>query len=219
MVGFTGDAVADPVNFKVKVEYRTELGRDAQGAMQWSQPVVEDTNVVLTRTPEGRYAGKLVPARAGLLRVGIEASGSSVNGKAFSDQLPIGDVTVHRVVARFASLTEKAIPRSGSQKMERLEITARLNVIQPGEYEMRLQVDNSDSSIGMLTSARATLAAGDRTLTASIPAADIRRWLKDGPWTIRAVQIFRPEGNSFGDFVGTGDLVLKTAPYTRGQWE
>jgi hypothetical protein len=169
------------------------------------------------RTPEGRYAGKIVPARPGLLRVGVEASGKTTKGKPFSDRLPVGNVSVNRVVARFESIEEKAIARDGSDKLARLEISAHLKVVLPGPYQMSLVVDNADSSMGMLPSGRGTLAAGEQTLAVSIPAVDIRKRLKDGPWTIRGVQISRLDGN-YGDFVGTGNPSLKTAPYTRDQW-
>lgn len=224
MVGLTGDPVVEPVNFKVQLEYRTQLGQDSQGATQWSEPVVEDTNIVLTRTPEGLYTGKLTPARPGRLRVGIQVSGKSTKGKAFSEQIPVGEMNVHRVAARLGSLTEQAIPKNGSDKLERLEITAHLDVVLPGPYEMRLSIDDAHSSLGMLASGTGVLAAGGQTLTISIPAEDIRKKLKDGPWTIRGVQIFRPEGNSFGDFVGAGvagsrEPTLTTAAYRRDQWD
>lgn len=83
---------------------------------------------------------------------------------------------------------------------------------------MRLEVRDS-GAIGLRASGKANLGAGQQTLTASIPAAALRRRFKDGPWTISGVEIFRPEGNTLGDSVATGNLTLKTAPYKRDHWD
>jgi hypothetical protein len=81
---------------------------------------------------------------------------------------------------------------------------------------MRLRLESA-GAIGLLASGRNTLVLGEEVLTVSVPAEKLHKSLNDGPWNIRGVQIFRPEGNSFGDFVETGNLNLQTAAYKRDE--
>ena len=94
-VGLTGEPVLDP-KFKVQLEYRAPLGRGADGYLHWDEPIVEDANVTLTRTPEGRYVGRITPMRVGLLRVGVRVNGETTSGKSFSREETSKSIDVHR---------------------------------------------------------------------------------------------------------------------------
>jgi hypothetical protein len=85
LVHVVGDPVREPLKFHVQLEYRARLGV-TDGTVHWDHPVVEDTDVVLARTPEGAYTGAVTLTRSGLLRVGVEAIGTTEKGKAFSGQ-------------------------------------------------------------------------------------------------------------------------------------
>ena len=217
-VGLDGDPIADP-KFKVQLEYRSRQGVGLNGATQWGEPSVEEANVTLVRGANGRYTSMVFPSRAGLLRIGVQVSGKSRGGKTFSDDATLATVEVHRVVARLRSFTERAIPRNGTGNLERLDIAANLDIVVPGPYAMNFLVSTNSGGVGLLSRGQANLGTGEQTLTVSIPAAQVRKKLGDGPWTISGIQIFRPEGNSFGDFVATQQLTLKTAAYKRDQWD
>jgi hypothetical protein len=122
------------------------------------------------------------------------------------------------VVARFRSLSEKAVDEDGNGTLDHLEIAAELDVVEPGKYEMRLSLNGPESQ-GLQARGEQMLGMGAQTMIVSIPAERLRVYLKDGPWKIGGVQIFRPEGNSFGDFVATDGLTLTTAAYKRAQWD
>jgi hypothetical protein len=214
LVGLLGDPLTD-LRFEVRMEYRQILARNP---LKFSEPVVETIASAFNKDAEGRYAATVVPRHPGILRVGVRVSGRRANGQPFSDETLLTDVTVAPVVARLRSLTESAIDADGNKTLDRLEITAKLDVVVPGPYEMRLMVQGRDY-IGTSTEAKATLAVGEQTLTATISAETIRKDMKDGPWTVKSVQIYRPEGNTFGEFVATDDVTLATKAYRLDQWD
>jgi len=220
MVGLKGDPVdASSLKLEVRLEYTEILPRTGKQGAQFGPPVVVPVPVTLTRNSDNRYTGSFVPDHPGILRVGVHAEGKRTNGKPFTDDTILPQVTVHRVAARFLRLTEKAHDFDGNGTLDRLDITADLDVVIPGEYEMRVFIQGPDS-LGTYADGRETLTKGKQMLTVSVPAKRVRDYLQDGPWTISRVQIFRPVGDTFGDFVATDrELRLQTAAYKREQWD
>ena len=86
------------------------------------------------------------------------------------------------MVARFLSLDEKGIPRNGTASLERLEISAHLDVIRAGKYRIRARLSGAPG-VHLPVEGSAELGVGIQTLTASIPSAEVRQ-LDGGPWTI-----------------------------------
>jgi hypothetical protein len=213
-IGILGEALSNP-QFVVHMEYRQIVTRDP---LQFSAPEVETVPTVFTPDSDGRYTGTIVPRRPGYLRVGVQVSGRRPNGQPFSEETILTEVTVTPVVARFVGLTEQAIDSDGNGTLDRLEVTAKLEVIEPGEFEMRLSVSGPDHSFAGM-SVRKKLAAGEQTLTASLSAEDVWKELADGSWTIGPPQIFRPEGNSFGEFVAVPETGIATKPYKLNDWD
>jgi hypothetical protein len=217
-VGFTGDPIAPQVGFDVSLEYTTVTPGQKREAPS-PAPIVERAPVAMTRTPDGRWHGVVVPQRAGLLRVGVSATGTRANGTPFAANGTVHGPNVHRVVARFVSLTEAAVDANANGALDRLDVTARLDVVVPGLYAMDvLLMDRAGH--GESITGEHTLNAGAQTLVVSVPASTLRARLEDGPWTISFIRIFRPEGNRFGDFVRVPpDLTVQTSAYRRDQWE
>jgi hypothetical protein len=214
-VGVLGDARASSLNFEVRLEYREIVRRSGPGPIEYTEPLVEPTPVTFTRSEDAVYRGRVAPARPGILRVGIRVIGRTTTGRSFSEETIIGSVNVHGVVARFRSLSEKAVDKDGNGILDHPEIAAELDVVLPGKYDLRLSLNGPESQ-GLLASGEQMLGVGPQTLIVSIPAERLRVYLKDGPWKIGGVQIFRPEGNSFGSFVATAaGLTLTTAAYKR----
>jgi hypothetical protein len=220
LVGFSGDPVADTVNLEVRTEYQEALPRTG-AEMRYLPPVVELAPVEFRRNADGRYSGIVKPTRAGVLRVGVRATGTTVSGRSFRDESFPEQVLVSRVIARFRSLTEHAVDVDGSGTLDRLDITARLNVLLAGEYYMRVFVEGAGNE-GMYADITRALATGDQTLAVSIPAAGILRNLQDGPWTIKWVRMYRSTGDGYGDSVADLELngfKLQTAAYKIDQWD
>jgi hypothetical protein len=216
-VRLIGDPAKDPVRFQVKVETRTPLPYKEGAPQEYAPPKVVTTPVMFTKEPGGEYRGVLIPKDRGIMRVSITASGTSAAGKPFRDEAMLTDVTVSPVVATFVLLTERAVDDDGNGRPDRWELTATLDVATPGKYEMRFDLSGDGGGTG--GEASATLAVGRRKLTASIPAAQIFERLKEGPYKVVNIQLFRPEGNSFGDFVKGTVPALTTAAYKRDQWD
>jgi hypothetical protein len=213
-IGIVGEALSSP-QFVVHMEYRQILSRQP---LRFSEPVVETVPTAFTQTAPGLYTATVIPRQPGILRVGVEVSGTRRNGQSFSEEAVLGQVTVTPVVARFLGLAEQAIDADQNGTLDRWEVTAKLEVVTPGEFEMRLHVSGANNS-GALFDARKKLEAGVQTLTASLSAEQIRRHLSDGSWTIGAPQIFRPEGNTFGEFVAVPQTSMVTKVYKMVEWD
>jgi len=218
LVRLIGDPIAPNVKFEVRVETRPPLGRDARGSFQYGEPTLTTVPVAFTRSPNGLDRAVLIAKDSGLTRISIRASGTRTGGGPFDAETTVGPFLVSPVVAAFASLTEHAVDDDGNGRPDRLEIVASFDVIKPGKYEMRLTLEGSPRET-VSTIAKAELAAGRGQIIASIPAKELFDRLKDGPYKIKNVQIFRPQGNTFGDFVQGRIPVLTTAAYKRDQWD
>jgi hypothetical protein len=90
-VDFVGEPVVDAPTFRVLMEYREK---------KEDQPRLETPTVQFTRTSEGRYIAHVTPTHAGILRVGIRATGKNVKGESFSEEGVTEDVYVKATVAR-----------------------------------------------------------------------------------------------------------------------
>jgi hypothetical protein len=220
-VRLLGDPVREPVQFRVRAEYRVFLPRGNSPSQQLGPPIIEEVPVTFTRDAEGLYKSSFTVARAGTLRVEVRASGQRTSGQPFDHAVKIPEVLVEPLVARIRSLSEKSVDADGNGTFDRLEVTAQLNVVVPGDYRMQLMIEAPGGAPGLLFDANATLRAGDQSLTARIPAERIRKRLKDGPWIIRPPQISRKEPNSAytAGFVALLPQPLTTAPYKRSQWD
>ncbi len=217
-VRLKGDAVPGPVRFVVKVETRAPLPHPGNGPQEYAPPQVVVTPVSFTRAADGWYRGALFPKNHGVMRIWVQASGTTASGRAFSSETLFGGVMVEPVVATFVSLSERVVDDNGNGRPDRLEVTATLDVVRPGKYEMRFDVLGANPA-GVGGSGQAKLAAGRQKITASVAAKELFEQLKDGPYTITRIQLYRPEGNSFGNFVKTTNAVLTTGTYRREQWD
>ncbi len=122
-------------------------------------------------------------------------------------------------VATLVSITERAVDDNGNGRPDRLEIIATLNVVKPGEYEIRFALEDAGGAL-VMGLGDATLPAGSqKKLTASVPAKRLWAVLKDGPFTIRYLQMHLREGNGFGPLVRGEVGPVKTAAYRRDGWD
>ncbi len=217
-VDLTGQHVTDAVNFQVRLETRERLPGSVYGHVEYGPPLVQGAAVLFARTADGRYRGSVFPQHPGILRIWIRASGKTVAGRKFSEEAIWPELTVNRLVARLGSISEKAVPADSKETLERLALTADLDVYIPGEYEMKFWLSGSGNREAF-GEARQTLSVGDQSITASISASVIRARMGDGPWMIRNLQIFRALPGSLLESVATDGVTLETAAYRRDQWD
>lgn len=204
MIGITGDPLSD-LRFAVQMEYRQIVSRDP---LQYSAPEVVSVPTTFTKNERGLYTGTIVPRKPGVLRVGVEVSGRNSKGRNVSEKTVLNESTVTRVVARFLGLVARKVDADHNGTLDRLELAAKLDVVVPGDYEMRLTILGSGNSAA-LVDVRRNLQVGVQMLTAVLSAETIRSQLSDGTWTVAVPQIYRPEGNSFGEFVVVPETQVK----------
>ena len=211
-----GDVAPASLRIDVKLELRSYLPRSGGGPLKLGPPVVETIPAGLTPDQNGAYHASIVPKIAGVARVLVSVSGKKISGAPFEEGIVL-DLNVSALVARFLSLKTNPVDADGNGKFDRLDITAMLDVFVPGDYDMNLEL-RDPASKGLLSHCKATLEAGRQQITMSIPARRMRSELKDGPYTISALRIYREKGN-YGDDVGIGQRVFHTPPLKRDQWE
>jgi len=203
----------------VRLEYQDILPRDSRKLRQFGPPTVEQVPILFIRGSDGRYRGRLIPQRAGMLRIGVRASGTTTSGLPFSEEASSNRFEIHREVAILKSLSEIAVDTDRSGTFDRLDITARLDVVVPGRYLVQFLIGDAGKS-GWYENREQELAAGDQSFTVSIPAKDIRKRLSDGPWKIAELKISLLLGDGYGDPVKVEQSqTLLTAAYRRDQWD
>jgi hypothetical protein len=225
VLDLVGDAVTQPPRFEVRLERRAKL-RDTDTGIQYANPdPVESRPAEFTRTADGTYHGWVTLPGPGMVRIGVRAQGTSAAGAAFTDEAIATNeyMIVKPVVAHFRSLSERAAGVTGASQYDSLEVTAELDVIEPGEYRLSFGIrDAAGTSFpGGGFSGAAKLLPGVRRLTVSVPARKLRSELRDGPFEIYSTRIWRTEPSASVSSwveVPTGDASLRTAAYARNQW-
>ncbi len=97
--------------------------------------------VQLTEVKPRTYRGTVIPTKPGSVRISVRATGKMASGTPFTTEtlLTNSSMTVKPVAARFLGITAKAIAPAEGAKFDRLEVSASLDVLIPGEYLLALQ--------------------------------------------------------------------------------
>ena len=219
-----GDIGSKPPQFEVRFERRARL-QDVDGAVRYAAPdPVEVMPVQLTQVGGRTYRGTLVPTKPGSVRITVRATGTTPSGQPFVAEafLTNDSMTVKPIAARFLGVTANAMARDGDSKFDRLEVSATLDVLMPGDYLLIFSVQDAAGAglEGGLVNGLATLQAGHQNLTASVPSSRIWRDLRDGPLQIANVQISRTQKYTLtGIEVPTGNATFRTSAYRHDQWD
>lgn len=219
-----GDIGPQPPQFEVREDRRAWL-RDTDVGVQLA-PTEPAEVLPVQLTPAGRqtYKGTVVPAKPGWVRISVRATGKTASGQPFSTEtlLTNSDMIVRPIAARFVGITAKAVAPEGSSKFDRLEVTATLDVLIPGDYLMLFGVRDAAGARpeGPGFSGRVTLQAGRQDLIVSVPSSPIWKDLRDGPFEIFNVQISRTQKATLSWIrVPTGDAKFQTPAYRHDQWD
>lgn len=203
-VAIAGEPLSD-LRFVVQMEYRQIVSREP---LQYSAPEVVVVPTSFTKDAQGFYTGTIVPRKPGVLRVGVEVSGRSSNGRNVLEKSVVYGPTVTRVAARFLGLTTRKVDVDHDGLFDRLEISAKLDVAEPGDYAMRLVILGSANSVAP-TDVRRKLPVGVQVLTAVFSAEEVRNRLSDGAWTVAVPQIYRTVGDNFEESVAVPQTEVK----------
>ena len=145
VVSLSGDAGSEPPNFEAGIERRAKL-RDTDVGIQYANPdPVQWRPAEMTRAADGSYHGWVTAPDPGMVRIAVRANGRTAAGKPFADEAIVTNefLIVKPVVARFRSVKERAAGVRGSSQFDRLEVSAELEVIEPGEYMMTFTLRDS----------------------------------------------------------------------------
>ncbi len=225
-VELVGDIGSQPPQFEVREERSAWLrDLDDGSGVQYAPPdPVEVLQVQLTEVSPKTYRGTIVPTKPGSVRISVKATGKTSSGKPFSTEtlLTNSSMIVRPIAARFLGVTAKAMAPSEGSKFDRLEVTATLDVLVPGDYLMLFGLRDAAGTRleGAGASGRATLQVGRQNLTVSVPSSQIWKDLRDGPLEIIGVAIDRTQKSTLSWIkVPTGDATFRTAAYRHNQWD
>jgi hypothetical protein len=219
-----GDVGPQPPQFEVREDRRAWLRDTDVGVQLAPTEPAEVLPVQLSKVGPQTYKGTVVPAKPGWVRISVKATGKTASGQPFSTEtlLTNSDMIVRPIAARFVGITAKAVAPEGSSKFDRLEVTATLDVLIPGDYSMGFGIRDAAGARpeGPGFSGHATLEAGRQTLTASVPSSQIWRDLRDGPFEIIGIAINRTQKATLSWIkVPTGDATFRTPAYRHDQWD
>jgi hypothetical protein len=217
-------SVGPQPHFEIREERRAWL-RSVQGGEQYADPdPVEVLPVQVTPVGPQTYRGGVIPAKPGWVRISIRATGKSASGEPFTTEtlLTSSTLKVNPIAARFLGFTAKPIAPEGGSRFDRLEVSADLDVLMPGDYAIVVDLTNTraagfEQPVGR---GHATLQPGRQTLTASIPSSEIWRNEGDGPLDVAIWFIYRTQDSTYSMINVLIDTPkLQTPAYRRDQWD
>ncbi|MFN7921898.1 MAG: hypothetical protein U0Q16_17485 [Bryobacteraceae bacterium] len=178
----------------------------------------ETVPVQFTQSAQGGYSGAITAKQVGDLYAVVQATGRRADGTSVTMESYGVSREINRMVARFEGLEATPVP-VGPGLFGRLDVTAWMEVVVPGEYELSASLGSSSdqgNSSWASPSCKQHLSAGRRSLTVSIPAAELRR-LPEG-LVLKGVQIRRNGDALDTDSVDTEGAALPAIAQRREQW-
>jgi hypothetical protein len=124
---------------------------------------------------------------------------------------------VDPVVARLLSLAVKAVDEDGDGRFERLDVTAELDVFDPGDYALGFSITSAGRKPNLPAGRWMTLGQGRQTITVSLSGKYVWSELRDGPFLISGVWVLR-SGGANSVKVPPTDTQVRTEAWKREQW-
>lgn len=161
---------------------------------------------------DGTYSANFTPTVAGVYTIRVKITGSST-GQPFSRTATTTiNVSNH---AQLGVVTDQLIDDNGNGKADRLAVTALVSVQVAGEYTLKGQLRVADGRVVEALS-KATLAAGNQTLTMSFPAQDLLALGIDGSYSKRDILLLYNEPDQSQQIVDTRDDAGPTVTIVQG---
>lgn len=143
-------------------------------------------------TGDGIYTGTFAADRLGQVPVTIQVTGTSASGLSFS-RVATTTVRVVQPLARFSSFSDGAADDNFNGLMDRIMLTANVDVQKAGKYQFgaTLRASNGET---VKASSFTDLLAGSQQATVSFGAEELIKLGVDGPYEIKdAVLTFQDE--------------------------
>jgi hypothetical protein len=163
----------------------------------------------------GSYNAELLETAAGEYSVSVKANGKYANGTLF-ERVAGTTVTIQPLRARLLRVTEQPVDLDCNGLIDRIDVTAEVHVDLPGEYSMTVDLKAASGKY-MQAYGRATLEAGEKSITASFDRYSLTHVGADGPYRISA-RLFRKEQDSDG-FASLLEDAGKTRDYNQASFD
>jgi hypothetical protein len=132
---------------------------------------------------DGIYTGLYTAATAGRFVAAIRATGTAPSGSAYT-RTASTDFRVLPPLAGFNSFSDAGVDDNGNGLIDRVAVTATVQVQSAGNYRLELSLAASNGREAR-ASATANLLAGVQQITASFSATQVSGLGVDGPYTIK----------------------------------
>jgi hypothetical protein len=165
---------------------------------------------------QGNYRAEFPTTVAGKYEVGLKVRGKYANGREFERGAGTS-VEIRLRWAKIVSLTEQPVDEDGNGLIDRIEVTAQVQVDLAGEYSV--QVDLFAAGANMQAYGKAKLEKGQGTITAIVGRYPLTHVAVDGPYKMSA-RLFRngPDGEGFASLLeNAGETrVYERSTFDRG---
>ncbi len=165
------------------VEVTAAIGSSAQDQTSPIQINLIDSGVFDDASGDGIYTGTFTADRAGDFSVAIQATGTSASGARFS-RFASTSFRVEQPLARFTSFQDAGADDNGNNQIDRVTVTANVNVQVAGQYQFALTLLASNGE-RIKASRFADLMQGTQQVFASFSAAELLKLGVDGPYEIK----------------------------------
>jgi hypothetical protein len=155
-----------------------------------SQPEADPVLIVLLDsgeyddvTGDGIYTGSFTVDQIGEFAIAMKATGASRSGTAFS-RVTDTSFKVTKPLASFASFQDASADDDANGLIDRVIVTATVNVRQPGNYKFNVTLGASNGAEAT-ASAVAVLQVGIQQISVSFPARELYNLNANGPYQIK----------------------------------
>lgn len=212
-----------PVDLKLMLEGEAVNGPVTLKGQLTSKKDLASTSVTLTFTPgaDHLHHAALTPGEAGIFDLKGTVSGVTAKGKKFSEEVSAESIMVQPLAARFLGFTERTVDEDHNGKPDRLEITAKLDVVEPGKYAFSADV-GIDLKRSLRKRVERELAAGPQELTIQMTGLELHDVVSgNGPYRLQMVSINHETGKELHAVDIPRELVnnFRTTAYEREAWD
>jgi hypothetical protein len=193
VVKLPNDVGSKAPQFEARIQGTPTL-RQTETGMVYTD--METVHLNLTHEADEAWHGTVTPTRPGRTYVSLRVSGETASRKPFMEEVLLTDsyTIVDPVVARLLSLAVKAVDEDGDGRFERLDVTAELDVFDPGDYALGFSITSAGRKPNLPAGRWMTLGQGRQTITVSLSGKYVWSELRDGPFLISGVWVLRSGG-------------------------
>lgn len=163
------------------------IGDVSQSALPPVSVVLQDSGQYDEATGDGIYTGSFTAGNAGDFTAQVRATGTS-SGLSYSRT----SSTTFRVLtslANFISFSDAGVDDNGNSLLDRVVVTATVNVQTAGTYRFTLDLSSSNGAT-INASTSSSLAQGTQQISVSFPSNSVRSLGVDGPYNRKRATLY-----------------------------